>query len=244
MSLLYIGHYLSPLCSLPSPPCRFQHALTQCKYALKCAVLHHLSSLKNTDQDVAFVASFIRQPPPTPYGKAVMCMIFLFTFLHRKTGCPFQESEHYKRMARRCFHYIKPQKIRWLEHGQLQVKTSGSTWIGCSIQAFKQLVIGQLDIAEEAFTALGIPLINPDEFESVRDADMVPVAHGLWTLNPSLRHRVGSSKTPQEILQADTVIGVALGLAACYTGGGAMRVPEVLAISVAKVSGGSTRRLA
>ena len=142
------------------------------------------------------------------------------------------------------FHYIKPQKIRWLEHGQLQVKTSGSTWIGCSIQAFKQLVIGQLDIAEEAFTALGIPLINPDEFESVRDADMVPVAHGLWTLNPSLRHRVGSSKTPQEILQADTVIGVALGLAACYTGGGAMRVPEVLAISVAKVSGGSTRRLA
>jgi hypothetical protein len=80
--------------------------------------------------------------------------------------------------------------------------------------------------------------------EHVQDNDTTSVGHGLWTSNQSLRTKtIGSPHSPKSILDADTSIGVALGMAISYTGGGAMRVPEIVDISVSKVSGGATRSL-
>jgi len=147
-------------------------------------------------------------------------------------------------MARGCFVYQKPEKIRWLDGGKLQAKTSGSKWIGFCISDFKKMVEEQCDIAENHLLQLGVPLISPADLEHVQDSDITSVGHGLWTSNQSLRTKsIGAQHTPKSILDADTSIGVALGMAVSYTGGGAMRVPEIVDISVAKVSGGATRSL-
>ena len=147
-------------------------------------------------------------------------------------------------MARGCFVYQKPQKIRWLPGGNLQAKTAGSKWVGLSIPDYKTMIERQCDIAEKHLLDLGVPLVTPDELQCVQDSDTTPVAHGLWSLNPSLRlNNMCSVRTPKNILDADTSIGVALGIAISYSGGGAMRIPAILDISVVKVSGGATRSL-
>ena len=147
-------------------------------------------------------------------------------------------------MARGCFVYQKPEKIRWLDGDKLQAKAGGSKWIGFAIPDFKRMVEEQCDIAEKHLSRLGVPLISPADLEHVQDNDTTSVGHGLWTSNQSLRTKIiGSPHTPKSILDADTSIGVALGMAISYTGGGAMRVPEIVDISVAKVSGGATRSL-
>jgi len=106
------------------------------------------------------------------------------------------------------------------------------------------MVEEQCDIAEKHLSRLGVPLISPADLEHVQDNDTTSVGHGLWTYNQSLRTKIiGSPQTPKSILDADTSIGVALGTAISYTGGGAMRVPEIVDISVSKVSGGATRSL-
>ena len=147
-------------------------------------------------------------------------------------------------MARGCFVYQKPEKIRWLGGDKLQAKVGGSKWIGFAIQDFKKMVEEQCDIAEKHLGRLGVPLISPADLEHVQDNDTTSVGHGLWTSNQSLRTKtIGSPHSPKSILDADTSIGVALGMAISYTGGGAMRVPEIVDISVSKVSGGATRSL-
>jgi len=147
-------------------------------------------------------------------------------------------------MARGCFVYQKPEKIRWLDGDKLQAKVGGSKWIGFAIQDFKKMVEEQCDIAEKHLGRLGVPLISPADLEHVQDNDTTSVGHGLWTSNQSLRTKtIGSPHSPKSILDADTSIGVALGMAISYTGGGAMRVPEIVDISVSKVSGGATRSL-
>lgn len=147
-------------------------------------------------------------------------------------------------MARGCFVYQKPQKIRWLPDGTLQAKTTGSKWVGISILDFKLMIEHQCDIAETQLIRMGVPLITPADLERVQDNDSTPVAHGLWNLNSSLRmNTLSSLHTPKSILDADTTIGVALGMAVSYSGGGAMRIPAILDISVVKVSGGATRSL-
>jgi len=147
-------------------------------------------------------------------------------------------------MARGCFVYQKPEKIRWLDGDKLQAKVGGSKWIGFAIQDFKKMVEEQCDIAEKHLGRLGVPLISPADLEHVQDNDTTSVGHGLWTSNQSLRTKtIGSPHSPKSILDADTSIGVALGIAISYTGGGAMRVPEIVDISVSKVSGGATRSL-
>jgi hypothetical protein len=147
-------------------------------------------------------------------------------------------------MARGCFVYQKPQKIRWLDRGNLQAKTTGSKWVSLSISCLKTMIEDQCDVAEQHLFQLGVPLIVPADLEFVQDSDETPVAHGLWNMNPSLRiNNLCSRHTPKSILDSDTSIGVALGMAVSYTGGGALRVPAILDISVAKVSGGATRSL-
>lgn len=147
-------------------------------------------------------------------------------------------------MARGCFVYQKPQKIRWLEGKNLQAKTTGSHWVSLSISDFKTLIEHQCDIAEKHLRELGVPLITPADLKCVQDSDAVPVSHGLWNLNPLLRTKtLRAIHTPKNILDADTSIGVALGIAVSYSGGGAMRVPAILDISVLRVSGGATRSL-
>jgi hypothetical protein len=162
----------------------------------------------------------------------------------RSSDCVYQQLQHYKLMARGCFVYQKPQKIRWLPGGNLQAKTSGSKWVGLSISNYKQMIEQQCDIAEKHLLDLGVPLVTPDDLQRVQDSDTTPVAHGLWSLNPSLRMiNLCQLHTPKSILDADTSIGVALGIAVSYSGGGAMRIPAILDISVVKVSGGATRSL-
>jgi len=147
-------------------------------------------------------------------------------------------------MARGCFVYQKPEKIRWLEGGNMQAKTVGSKWVGLSLSDFKKMVEQQCDIAEKHLLHLDVTLITPADLERVQDSDSTPVGHGLWNMNLSLRMKTLSSlHTPRSIVDADTSIGIALGMAVSYTGGGALRVPAILDLSVVKVSGGATRSL-
>ena len=72
-------------------------------------------------------------------------------------------------MARGCFVYQKPEKIRWLDGDKLQAKVGGSKWIGFAIQDFKKMVEEQCDIAEKHLGRLGVPLTSPADLEHVQD---------------------------------------------------------------------------
>jgi hypothetical protein len=87
-------------------PDRFQHACVHVKYAFKCAAFRKMQSNATADQDQKFAAKYFKS-----------------------SICSFQQLEYFKRMARRCYSYVKPEKIRWLDHESLQVNTNGTSWI-------------------------------------------------------------------------------------------------------------------
>ena len=83
-------------------PDKFQHVCVYVKYALKCAAFSHMQSFKKAAEDKKFVDDNFRN-----------------------SECAFQEIEYMKKLARRCYCYIKPEKIRWLNPGVMQVNTKG-----------------------------------------------------------------------------------------------------------------------
>ena len=92
-----------------------------------------------------------------------------------------------KRLARRCYVYVKPEKIRWLAPGILQVNTNGTVWIKIETMQIRNMILQQLDKVESIFKSLGIEIITSQQMETVTDTDNVSIGHGLWTLNQGLR---------------------------------------------------------
>lgn len=201
-------------------PDKFQHVCVYVKYALKCAAFSHMQSFKKAAEDKKFVDDNFRN-----------------------SECAFQEIEYMKKLARRCYCYIKPEKIRWLNPGVMQVNTKGTIWVTVEQVQIKDMISGQLDIVETIFGSLGIAVISSEEMQTVKDTDNVAIGHGLWTLNKHLRTPFVDVPDAQEFLMCDTKLGVALGFAASYSGGGAMRVPEVNEISFTRLASGSVRSL-
>jgi hypothetical protein len=152
--------------------------------------------------------------------------------------------EFLKRVARRCYVYVKPEKIRWLGPGILQVNTYGTVWIKVEIMQIKDMILQQLDKVESMFEKLGVELITPQQMQTVTDTDNVSIGHGLWTLNKGLRTPFVQVASGQEFLEFDNRIGIALAFACSYSGGGAMRIPEVNEISLTRLTSGSVRRCA
>jgi len=201
-------------------PDRFQHACVHAKYAFKCAAFKHMEAFKHSSDDQKFVERHFRQ-----------------------TDCAFQELEYMKRVARRCFTYVKPEKIRWLDHQAMQVNTYGSVWVKVGFEDLRGMILNQLDRVESMFSELGIAVITPEEMRTVKDTDNVALGHGLWSLNRHLRTPFVHVSNEQQFLLYDTRIGVALGFASSYSGGGSMRVPEVNEVSYTRLTAGSTRSL-
>jgi hypothetical protein len=137
---------------------------------------------------------------------------------------------------------VKPEKVRWIGHEDMLVNTNTTVWVKIAITQIKEMILAQLDKVETIFGQLNIPIITPEQMRTVIDTDNVPVGHGLWTMNKHLRYRYPHISNAHRFLRCDTEIGVALGFACCYTGGGAMRVPEVNEISVTRMTSGSVRR--
>ena len=201
-------------------PDQFQHACVHVKYALKCAAFKHMQLFKKAVEDKKFVDENFRN-----------------------SECAFQEMEFMKKLARRCYCYIKPEKIRWLKPGVMQVNTKGTIWVTVEHVQIKDMISRQLDIAENIFGSLGIAVISSEQMKTVKDTDNVAIGHGLWTLNKHLRTPFVDVPDVQEFLMCDTKLGIALGFAASYSGGGAMRVPEVNEISFTRLACGSVRSL-
>ena len=201
-------------------PDRFQHACVFVKYALKCTAFRRMQHFKKAREDKKFVDAHFRD-----------------------NDCAFQEIEFMKKLARRCYCYVKPEKIRWLNPGVLQVNTKGTTWITVQLVQIKNMISRQLDIVENIFAVLGIPVITSEEMQTVKDTDNIGIGHGVWTLNKHLRTKFVKVQDAQEFLMHDTKLGVALGFACSYSGGGAMRVPEVNEISFTRLTSGSVRSL-
>lgn len=201
-------------------PDRFQHACVFVKYALKCTAFRRMQHFKKAREDKKFVDAHFRD-----------------------NDCAFQEIEFMKKLARRCYCYVKPEKIRWLNPGVLQVNTKGTIWITVQLVQIKNMISRQLDIVENIFAVLGIPVITSEEMQTVKDTDNIGIGHGVWTLNKHLRTKFVKVQDAQEFLMHDTKLGVALGFACSYSGGGAMRVPEVNEISFTRLTSGSVRSL-
>jgi hypothetical protein len=137
---------------------------------------------------------------------------------------------------------VKPERVRWLGQGNLLVNTHTTVWVKVATRQIKEMIVEQLHKVENIFKELNIPIITPEQMRTVTDTDNVPVGHGLWSLNKNLRHLFPRINDAKHFLQCDTEIGVALGFACCYSGGGAMRIPEVNEISVTRITSGSVRR--
>lgn len=201
-------------------PDRFQHACVHVKYALKCTAFRHMQNFKKATEDKTFIEVNFKD-----------------------TDCAFQEIEFMKKLARRCYCYVKPEKIRWLNNGKMQVNTKGTTWATVELVQIKDMITRQLDIVEGIFSTLGIAVISSEEMQTVTDADNIAIGHGLWTLNKQLRTPFVPVRDAREFLMYDTKLGVALGFMSSYSGGGAMRVPEVNEISFTRLTSGSVRSL-
>lgn len=137
---------------------------------------------------------------------------------------------------------MKPEKIRWLGQSSLQVNTNGAVWVTVDLTLIKSMILAQLDKVDVIFGKLNIAVITPEEMKTVIDTDNVAIGHGLWTLNMHLRTPFVQVSNPDDFLMYDTNVGIALGFAISYSGGGAMRVPEVNEISYARLTAGSMRR--
>jgi hypothetical protein len=201
-------------------PDRFQHACVHVKYAFKCAAFKKMESFKTAEQDRTFAQKYFKDD-----------------------GCVFQELEYLKKLARSSYVYVKPEKIRWLADGALQVNTQGSVWISVSIQQLRFMIQAQVEIVERIFEHLGIPIITTEELRTVRDTDSVGVGQGLWSMNKHLRVPVVRVQSDADFLDCDSRIGTALGFVVSYSGGGSMRIPEVNEISYVRLTAGSTRSL-
>jgi hypothetical protein len=201
-------------------PDRFQHACVHVKYAFKCAAFRKMQSFTTADQDEKFAAKYFKS-----------------------SNCSFQQLEYFKRMARRCYHYVKPEKIRWLDHGTLQVNTHGTTWIKLTTVQICCMILKQVKVAENIFESMGIPIITSDELRTVQDTDEVKIGGGLWSMNSHLRIPPVRIQNNEDFLELDSRIGTALGFAVCYSGGGSMRIPEVNEISYSRLTAGSIRSL-
>ena len=164
--------------------------------------------------------------------------------INREQHCVFQEMEYMKRLARRCYVYVKPEKVRWLTPGKLQVNTNGTVWIKIEIEQIRNMILQQLDKVESIFKKIGIEIITSRQMETVIDSDNVPIGHGLWTLNQGLRTPFLQLLSAEEFIECDNRIGIALAFACSYSGGGAMRIPEVNEISLTRLTAGSVRRCA
>jgi len=150
--------------------------------------------------------------------------------------------EYMKRLARRCYVYVKPEKIRWLAPGILQVNTNGTVWIKIETMQIRNMILQQLDKVESIFKSLGIEIITSQQMETVTDTDNVSIGHGLWTLNQGLRTPFLQVVSAEKYIEWDNRIGIALAFACSYSGGGAMRIPEVNEISLTRLTSGSVRR--
>ena len=84
-----------------------------------------------------------------------------------------------KRLARRCYVYVKPEKIRWLAPRILQVNTNGTVWIKIETMQIRNMILQQLDKVESIFKSLGIEIITSQQMETVTDTDNVSIGHGL-----------------------------------------------------------------
>jgi hypothetical protein len=201
-------------------PDRFQHACVHVKYAFKCAAFRKMQSNATADQDQKFAAKYFKS-----------------------SICSFQQLEYFKRMARRCYSYVKPEKIRWLDHESLQVNTNGTSWIKLTTIQICSMILNQIKVAEEIFESMEIPIITSDELRTVKDTDHVKIGGGLWSMNSHLRIPPVKIRNNAEFLDLDSRIGTALGFAVCYSGGGSMRIPEVNEISYSRLTAGSVRSL-
>ena len=201
-------------------PDRFQHACVHVKYAFKCAAFKKMQSFKTAENDQRFAQKYFKDDL-----------------------CVFQQLEYMKKLARGSYVYVKPEKIRWLENGALQVNTHGSVWISVCIEQLRIMIQEQVTIVENILSMLNIPIITSEELRTVRDTDSVGIGQGLWSMNKHLRIPFVRVQSNAEFLDCDSRIGTALGFIVSYSGGGSMRIPEVNEISYVRLTAGSTRSL-
>ena len=124
----------------------------------------------------------------------------------------------------------------------LLVNTNGSVWVQVDLINIRNMILHQLEQVETIFSDLGVEVITPEQMKTVEDTDNVAIGHGLWTLNRHLRTPFVNVSNAQDFLMCDTKLGIALGFASSYSGGGAMRVPEVNEVSYSRLTAGSIRR--